>query len=266
MSTPYAFGTDQRELDRLTLQGAFYHALTRDFLIEAGLPACRNVLEIGCGVGEVTRILQELMPDDGRITVTDVDPRMVAVTESRRAAGRVRVVGQAVAVDQLQAPSPLYDAVVARLVLMYLPDPVATLARLRKLVKPGAVVAVQEADHRSYLTTNPPSELYEHYKKQLDAASAARGIRSSLGLLLRGMFLEAGFHNPVETAKARQDRGPESPVYEVVAGPYVALTVPGDPDEKARAVQRVAAELRHEAVTRNLTVFSSRLIGVYARV
>jgi ubiquinone/menaquinone biosynthesis C-methylase UbiE len=42
------------------------------------------------------------------------------------------------------------DAVVGRLVLMYLPDPVAALARAAHLLRPGGLICVQEG---TWLTT-----------------------------------------------------------------------------------------------------------------
>src|SRR6266702_898286 len=49
------------------------------------------------------------------------------------------------AIDAIALDEPV-DAVVGRLILMHLPDPAATLRRLRTLVRPGGVIAFSEND------------------------------------------------------------------------------------------------------------------------
>jgi 2-polyprenyl-3-methyl-5-hydroxy-6-metoxy-1,4-benzoquinol methylase len=52
-----------------------------------------------------------------------------------------------------------FDALIGRLVLLYLPDPSATLRRFRNFLRPGGVIAFQEID-MDQLSQFPVSELF----------------------------------------------------------------------------------------------------------
>ncbi len=115
------------------------------FFAEIGLAPGMRVLDVGCGNGDLSRLIADLVGPNGEVVAID---RSVGAME----------MGRAVAADPQQAPILFqqvsladtlpdlgrFDAIVGRRVLMYLPDASATLARLAALAKPGAIMAFQE--------------------------------------------------------------------------------------------------------------------------
>jgi cyclopropane fatty-acyl-phospholipid synthase-like methyltransferase len=53
-STGYVMGHDERERRRLTLQASIINPYTERLLMRAGISPGMHVLDIGCGVGEVS--------------------------------------------------------------------------------------------------------------------------------------------------------------------------------------------------------------------
>ena len=65
--TDYVLGHSDRELERLRRQGALFSDLTRDLLVRAGLKKAMHVLDIGCGVGDVSLIAADLVSQEGTV-------------------------------------------------------------------------------------------------------------------------------------------------------------------------------------------------------
>jgi malonyl-CoA O-methyltransferase len=97
------------------------------------------VLELGCGTGLLSRHLLARYPD-GRFVLTDVSPAMIA--ECRRNVGDIT--GPSVRFEVMDAGRPGghdgFDLIVTSMTLHWLPDPVASLKRLRARLSPGGVV------------------------------------------------------------------------------------------------------------------------------
>jgi SAM-dependent methyltransferase len=100
-------------------------------------------LELGSGRGAATLPLAEAVGPGGRVDALDLAPTMVRLLQEdldRSGVTNVRVaVGDA---GDPRPPGTAYDGVVSSLVLFFLPDPVAALARWRALARSGAGVGI----------------------------------------------------------------------------------------------------------------------------
>lgn len=111
-----------------------------------------RVLDVACGTGLVTLPAAEAVGPDGHVLATDISLRMVeAVTEAARARGLAQVSAARVGAEALRMDDiPAFDAALCALGLMYVPDPVLALDRMRRALRPGgrAVAAVWGARKR----------------------------------------------------------------------------------------------------------------------
>ena len=102
----------------------------------AGVRAGQRVLDVGCGPGALTA---ELAARLGPAAVTAVDP-----SPSFVAAARARLPGVDVreaAAEHLPFPDATFDVALAQLVIHFMVDPVAGLAEMARVTRPGGVVA-----------------------------------------------------------------------------------------------------------------------------
>jgi SAM-dependent methyltransferase len=114
------------------------------FLAWLGLPPHARWLDVGCGTGALTHtILQTADPE----SVHGVEPAagFLAVARQQIQDPRVRFdPGNALA---LPVPDAAYDAVVAGLVLNFVPDRARGLAEMVRAVRPGGTVATYVWDY-----------------------------------------------------------------------------------------------------------------------
>src|SRR5215213_1428575 len=136
----YVLGHDARELDRLIRQAAFYGDLTEHTLRKAGLAPGMNVLDVGCGAGDVSLLAASIVGPTGRVTGVDNNADTVARTQARIADAKASNItiesGDITALPYSQH----FDAVIGRLIVLYLGDQVAAMTAFRNYAKPGGLI------------------------------------------------------------------------------------------------------------------------------
>src|SRR5881394_3096427 len=116
----YPFTDRAAEDERLIAQGVVFDPLTRRVLRHAGLVPGMRVLDLGSGAGNVARLVADLVGPDGSVVGIEQDPTAVALARRRTDAPHVEY--RVADVQTLDGIEDGFDAVVGRLVLMYLPD------------------------------------------------------------------------------------------------------------------------------------------------
>lgn len=145
----YQLGSDLGELERLKLQGRALAPATRTILQAAELSAGMRVLDLGAGIGDVAFVAAEMVGPSGEVIGIDRSPEPVAQANARahqRGLANVRFV-EANIHDRVS--DGLFDAIIGRLVLMYVPDPAAVLRTQAASLRPGGVVVATEFDLHS---------------------------------------------------------------------------------------------------------------------
>jgi len=100
-------------------------------------------LELGSGRGALTLPLAQAVGPTGRVDAFDIAPTMVRLLQDEL--DRTGVTNVRLAVGDAGDPSTsesAYDAIAGSLMLFFLPDPVAALARWREHARPGARVGI----------------------------------------------------------------------------------------------------------------------------
>ena len=142
----YELGSVEGELARLELQGRALAPATRMIFDAAGIGPGMRVLDLGCGVGDVAFVAADLVGPGGSVVGVDRLPKALARARLRaeqRGLAQVRFLEGDV---HDPAPGGPFDAIVGRLVLMYVPDPPEVLRRLATALRPGGLVVPVEMD------------------------------------------------------------------------------------------------------------------------
>src|SRR3954466_1677433 len=122
--------------------GKFSGPLAPLFCDFAGVEPAMHVLDVGCGPGA---LVAELVRRVGAENVTAVDPAEQFVAAARARNPGVDI-GRASA-EALPFGDGGFDAALAQLVVHFMSDPVAGLREMRRVVRPGGVVAACVWDH-----------------------------------------------------------------------------------------------------------------------
>lgn len=172
--------------------------MTRRFLAAAGVGPGMRVLEIGCGTGEVTAVLADLVGPGGAVLAVDRDAGVLERARDRMAAlgadhvrfARGDVAGEWPGPEDL-AEGP-FGVLAGRRVLMYLPEPAAVLRRLARRLRPGGLVVFEEADATMVPARLEPMPAHDRATRWLRAMLVAEGADPAMGFHLPGVLAAAG--------------------------------------------------------------------------
>ena len=108
--------------------------------IAARLPSehLKDVLEIACGTGIVTRQLRDSLASTVQIVATDLNPGMFAFAQSKFGANE-NVEWQEADAGALSFADGSFDAVVCQFGVMFVPDKEAAMRECHRVLKPGGV-------------------------------------------------------------------------------------------------------------------------------
>jgi ubiquinone/menaquinone biosynthesis C-methylase UbiE len=140
----YPLGNTDAEHERLIRQAVRVAPTTERFFREAGIGRGQRVLDIGSGVGDVAMLVARLVGPSGEVVAIERDRKSIAKASARvTEAGFHNVSFNESNVNEILDEKP-FDAAVGRFILMYLPDPVATLRSISQAVRPRGVFVFQE--------------------------------------------------------------------------------------------------------------------------
>jgi ubiquinone/menaquinone biosynthesis C-methylase UbiE len=266
---PYPLGYSEAEARRLEAQGAVYKDLTEDLLRGAGLCAGMHVLDVGCGVGDVSLLAAGLVGENG--SVLGIDRASSSLETARRRAKFYGVTHATFVEGDLTTfePNQMFDMLVGRLVLLYIPDPASAVRRLSRFVRPGGVVAFHEFD-MSQTAQEPESPLFKQAKRWILEAFGAAGAEANMGAKLYRTYLRAGLPHPAMISAAPVQVGPESPGYGIMAQVVRSLLPVIERHATATAaeidIDTLADRLRDDALANERVAFMPRVVGAWARV
>jgi len=268
-SSNYPLGYTEDEAHRLAEQGAFLEDLTEDVLRRAGIGPGMHVLDLGCGVGDVSLLAARLVGKAGAVLGVDRNASSVELARKRAAALGVRSVQfEAAELDAFDT-AQTFDAVIGRFVLLYLPDPVATLRKFRSFLRPDGIIAFHEMDMET-VSQEPASELFNRVRSWILGTFKTGGTELNMGSNILRAFLRAGLPRPTMIAASRVESGPDSYAYTYMAAILRSL-LPllervGLGTAEVVAIDTLADRLRHDAVENECMIFLPRMVGAWSRL
>jgi ubiquinone/menaquinone biosynthesis C-methylase UbiE len=149
-----------------------------------------KVLDVGCGPGTITvDVARRVAP--GR--VLGIDPSSAVVEAARADAGGVdNVEFRTGDVYALDLADDTFDVVHAHQVLQHLPDAVGALREMRRVCKPGGVVAARDSDYAAF-TWYPHDDLLDAWLALYERIARANKGEPDAGRYLLAWAHEAGF-------------------------------------------------------------------------
>jgi ubiquinone/menaquinone biosynthesis C-methylase UbiE len=269
-SNGYPLGYTEDEARRLAAQAAFLDDLTADVFRRAGIGEGEHILELGCGVGDISFLAAGMVGAAG--TLLGIDRNASSIETARHRAvglGLSNVQFELSELDTFADNGRRFDALIGRLVLLFLPDPAATLRRFRNFLKPGGVIAFQEIDMDQF-SQFPTSELFSRVGSWIIGGFKAGGAETKMGRKLLSTFLRAGLPRPTMIAASRVESGPDSYVYAYITGILRSLLPvvkrAGLASAEEVAIDTLADRLRQDATANESVTFLPRMVGAWSRL
>jgi len=158
-----------------------------------------SLLDVGAGPGTITADLAALVAP-GRVTATEINEAALGQARAEAAQRGVDTIDFAIAdVHALDLPDDSFDVVHAHQVLQHVADPVRALREMRRVCRPGGVVAARDSDYAAFTWYPRISELDTWLALYRQAATANRG-EPDAGRRLLSWAHAAGFSAVTATA------------------------------------------------------------------
>jgi len=157
-----------------------------------------SLLDVGAGPGTITADLARLV-EPGRTTALEATEAALDITKATFAKRDVQVEFVLGDVHALDIPDDKYDVVHAHQVLQHVADPVQALKEMRRVCKPGGIVAVRDSDYHGFVWYPELPELDE-WMALYQRMARANGGEPDAGRRLLSWALEAGFEKVDATA------------------------------------------------------------------
>jgi SAM-dependent methyltransferase len=157
-----------------------------------------SLLDVGSGPGTITADLAEL-----------VAPGRVTALERRGLDNVTYVVGD---VHALDLPDDAFDVVHAHQVLQHVADPVAALREMRRVTKPGGLVAARDGDYAAF-TWFPQVPEFDEWLALYRRVARINGGEPDAGRRLLSWASAAGFSDVTPTASTWLFATPEDRAY-----------------------------------------------------
>ena len=156
------------------------------------LTAGTSVLDVGCGPGSITCDFAELVAP-AKVVGLDRSAEIVAQAATLAAERGVEnvefVTGN---IYDLDFEDETFDLVHAHQVLQHLTDPVAALREMRRVAKPGGIVAVRDADFHG-MSWYPEIRELDDWMDLYQKIARRNGAEPDAGRRLVSWAQEAGF-------------------------------------------------------------------------
>lgn len=166
---------------------------TRQLLTDAGIKSGMRVLDVGCGYGDVTQLAASMVGEDGEVVGVEQNPAALEVASAQLDELSIKNVELLSAdVDEGLSDIGEFDAIIGRRVLMYLPDPAATIRRLTQVLRPSGCVAFQELDLSMLPTSSSTLPLHMKVQSWLTRMVEHEGADLQMGMHLYQTFADAG--------------------------------------------------------------------------
>jgi ubiquinone/menaquinone biosynthesis C-methylase UbiE len=194
-----------------------WNAATEHFYDAARIGPGLVVADFGCGPGHAALEFARRVGATGHVHAFDINAEFVKRARARATAGGLgeRVTVHLLKDEHLPLPEASLDRVIARNTIIYVPDPVASFAEFRRVLRPGGLVHAIEGDWRLTAVEPVPTD---EWRALIEAASWA-WPRPEIGRQLHGVARRAGFGNAsLQVLTSPDTTGRLVPMIETVMG------------------------------------------------
>ena len=169
-----------------------------DYLLPHLTPGV-SLLDVGCGPGTITADLAvRLAP--GRVTAVEVTEEALRLARAEaRARGRDTIDFVVADVHALRFPPGTFDVVHAHQVLQHVADPILALREMRRVCRPGGLVAARDSDYAAF-TWFPRVPALDDWLALYRSVASANGGEPDAGRRLLSWARAAGFTDVTASA------------------------------------------------------------------
>lgn len=216
--------------------------LADDLIDIAAIRPGERVLDVACGTGVVARLAAERVGATGAVAGLDINPGMLAVARSVTSPN-ISIDWYESSAEEIPLPDEAFGVVLCQLGLQFMPDKLAALREMRRVLAPGGRLLIRVVgptprifvilDEALARHINPEAKAFVDLVFSLHDTSELERLISGAG------FREVAIH--ADTRKLRLP-APEEFLWQYVRSTPLAGLVAQVDDEKRVALERDVVE------------------------
>lgn len=155
----------EEQLDRLD---QLFGKGSRDFLNKIGLCSGMRILDVGCGIGNLSCWIAEQVGENGGVTALDINPDQIAIAKERaKNKGLTNISFVVQNADHLSNFKDQFDMVYCRSLLIHVSDPTLVVQNMAQAVNEMGILACEVTGNQTSTFFYPPYEDYNLLWKKL---------------------------------------------------------------------------------------------------
>jgi len=209
----YIIDGGEEGADRLTILANATWNFSENFLRLAGLTSGMSVIDLGCGNGAITNRIASAFGPSTRIIGLDANETVLKFARQDALIQNLNVIYEPCNLEG-SLPQGEFDFVYVRFMLSHLQDPQKLLLKIKPLLKPEGIVAIEDVDFNGHFSY-PNSKAFDQYVDAYRRIGEMKGVDPMIGPRLPGLLRSAGFQDVQMSVTA--------PVYESGPGKLMAF-------------------------------------------
>src|ERR1700722_635264 len=155
-----------------------------------------SLLDVGCGAGTITADLAGRLAEGTVIGLALASEVVELAREQHPTSGGASLSFQVGDVYALSFEDETFDVVYAHQVLQHLGRPVEAIAEMRRVLKPGGLLAVRDADFGAFACF-PAAPVLDRWMNVYHELTKRNGAQADAGRHLKAWVRAAGFHDVI---------------------------------------------------------------------
>lgn len=206
-----------------------------DLLIRHGFTSQSRILEVGIGHGIRARLMTEIL-EGAEVVGVDRSHELLSVARERNADAKGLSFVES---DLYNLPfaTGSFDFVYARLVFMHLNDPLKALRELKRMLRPGGRILIEDAD-RDCMFFEPAPASFAAFWEKVQEGQRRLGGDPNVGRKLASLLKESEFVDVKSELQPLQGAGPDIDFLVRTLMPSLNIYLP--PEERAAGEQAIA--------------------------
>lgn len=161
----YLIETGKKDYERLLLLNEIFNPYSIPFLKKYIKPGAK-VLEVGCGIGLMSQEIAKIVGEKGHILGTDLsEDQLLIARELVSSHDMKRLHFQKASAYDLSDVGNNYDVVYVRFLFIHLEDVIKALDQIKRVLKPGGVLIVEELAGNNTIASDPKDSRLDYVRK-----------------------------------------------------------------------------------------------------
>lgn len=186
----YIIKTGKEDEERLDALGKVYEKSTEEFLVSSGLKEGMHAADFGCGIGNTTRLISEVVGKKGKVIGIDNSEKQIELADSRfKKNNSFNVNFEKLDIYDLSKITEKFDFVYCRLVFINLKKPELALKEMLSTLKPGGIIAVEEFINPTETFCYPELKSFDDHVNFMKTIHKAHNFDPEIGKKMKHLFL-----------------------------------------------------------------------------